>query len=492
MSGGRLKIQHFAAGELIPALEGFDAVSKGTVEMNCANSYFWSGKTFAAQYFTAVPFGMNALGMNAWLYHGGGQKLWEEVYAPFDIQPLPMGNTGVQMTGWFRKPIEKIEDFKGLKMRIPGLAGKVLAQLGVDVKLLPARRNLPRSGARRDRCRRIRRPLPGPSPRPAQGGEVSTTRPAGTRRRPSPSCHQQEGLGDRCRRTCKEIVRSPPPRATPSARLVRGDERRSARRPRQNHGVKTRRSTRIVDDAAGNHEPPSGRIRRQGPAGEEGSRQLHRLQVQPTSGPASRKASITARSAAALRLMNESENHERRASLKSWPDGARHHCRNCIGRVGRLVRLRAAVLVMACNVLLRYLFRTGSVAMQELEWHLMAPVSHARPLLRDQDDGHVQVDILYGRFQRPRAAGLDLISCDLRADRCASSSCTSPFPTSMQSYPIGERLARSRRPALSVDREIDAAAGLRCFLACRASLRSLRAIMPFLDKPARHAGLGSA
>jgi TRAP-type mannitol/chloroaromatic compound transport system substrate-binding protein len=138
MSQGRLKIQHFAAGELIPALEGFDAVSKGTVEMNCANAYFWSGKTFAAQYFTAVPFGLNFQGMNAWLYHGGGLKLWEEVYAPFDLVPLPIGNTGVQMTGWFRKPIEKVEDFKGLKMRIPGLAGKVYAALGVDVKLLPA------------------------------------------------------------------------------------------------------------------------------------------------------------------------------------------------------------------------------------------------------------------------------------------------------------------------------------------------------------------
>jgi TRAP-type mannitol/chloroaromatic compound transport system substrate-binding protein len=76
--------------------------------------------------------------MNAWLYHGGGQKLWEEVYAPFNLVPLTMGNTGVQMTGWFRKPIEKIDDFKGLKMRIPGLAGKVYAALGVDVKLLPA------------------------------------------------------------------------------------------------------------------------------------------------------------------------------------------------------------------------------------------------------------------------------------------------------------------------------------------------------------------
>ncbi|MEQ1710410.1 MAG: TRAP transporter substrate-binding protein [Hyphomicrobium sp.] len=137
LSGGRLNIQHFAAGELIPALEGFDAVSKGTVEMNCANSYFWSGKTFAAQYFTAVPFGLNFQGMNAWLYHGGGLKLWEEVYDPFNLVPMPMGNTGIQMTGWFKKPIEKVEDFKGLKMRIPGLAGKVYATLGVDVKLLP-------------------------------------------------------------------------------------------------------------------------------------------------------------------------------------------------------------------------------------------------------------------------------------------------------------------------------------------------------------------
>ncbi len=117
-----LTIQHFAAGELIPALEGFDAVSKGIVEMNTANSFFWAGKTFAAQYFTAVPFGLNFQGFNSWIYHGGGQQLWEEVYAPFNLVPMIIGNTGVQMTGWFRKPIEKIDDLKGLKMRIPGLA----------------------------------------------------------------------------------------------------------------------------------------------------------------------------------------------------------------------------------------------------------------------------------------------------------------------------------------------------------------------------------
>ncbi|MGC8203595.1 TRAP transporter substrate-binding protein [Aliiroseovarius sp. PTFE2010] len=137
MSGGRLTIQHFAAGELIPALEGFDAVRSGAVEMNAANAYFWAGRLPAAQYFTTVPFGMNFQGTNAWLYHGGGQELWDELYEPLGLKALPMGNTGVQMTGWFRDPIETVADFDGLKMRIPGLAGKVYADLGVDVQLLP-------------------------------------------------------------------------------------------------------------------------------------------------------------------------------------------------------------------------------------------------------------------------------------------------------------------------------------------------------------------
>ncbi|OYY53086.1 MAG: ABC transporter substrate-binding protein, partial [Polynucleobacter sp. 35-46-207] len=137
MSNGRLKIQVFGAGELIPAFEGFDAVRSGTVEMNHANSYFWTGKTFAAQYFTAVPFGLNFQGMNGWLYDGGGIDLWNETYAPFGMIAMPCGNTGVQMTGWFKKKINSVADLKGLKMRIPGLAGKVYAKLGVDVKVLP-------------------------------------------------------------------------------------------------------------------------------------------------------------------------------------------------------------------------------------------------------------------------------------------------------------------------------------------------------------------
>lgn len=136
MSGGRLKIQVFGAGELIPAFEGFDAVRAGTVEMNHANSYFWTGKTFAAQYFTAVPFGLNFQGMNGWLYDGGGINLWNEVYAPFGMVAMPCGNTGVQMTGWFRKEIKSVDDLKGVKMRIPGLAGRVYKELGVDARLI--------------------------------------------------------------------------------------------------------------------------------------------------------------------------------------------------------------------------------------------------------------------------------------------------------------------------------------------------------------------
>lgn len=136
MSNNRLRITVFAGGELIPALQSFDAVSQGTVEMGHGAAYYWSGKVPAAQFFTAVPFGLNAQGMNAWMYYGGGHELWREVYEPFNLTPFPMGNTGVQMGGWFRKKIESIADLKGLKMRIPGLGGKVMAKAGANPILL--------------------------------------------------------------------------------------------------------------------------------------------------------------------------------------------------------------------------------------------------------------------------------------------------------------------------------------------------------------------
>ncbi len=136
MSNRRLRISVFAGGELVPALQSFDAVSQGTVQMGHGAAYYWAGKVPAAQFFTAVPFGMNAQGMNAWLYKGGGLNLWREIYKPFNLVPFPMGNTGVQMGGWFRKKINSIADLKGLKMRIPGLGGKVMAKAGVNPVLL--------------------------------------------------------------------------------------------------------------------------------------------------------------------------------------------------------------------------------------------------------------------------------------------------------------------------------------------------------------------
>ncbi len=130
MSEGRLQISVYGGGELVPALEAFDAVSAGHVEMGHSASYYWQGKMPAAPFFTAVPFGLNADGMRAWLIGGGGQNLWDELYAPHGLMALPAGNTGLQMGGWFRKEIQSVADFKGLKMRIPGLGGKVLNKLG--------------------------------------------------------------------------------------------------------------------------------------------------------------------------------------------------------------------------------------------------------------------------------------------------------------------------------------------------------------------------
>jgi len=138
MSGGRLKIQVYAGGELVKPLEVFDAVSSGTVECGNAASYYWAKKVPAGQWFTTVPFGLKASELNTWLHKGGGLELWREVYAPHNVIPMPAGNTGIQMGGWFNKPINNPEDFKGLKMRMPGLGGRVLSKLGAEVILLPA------------------------------------------------------------------------------------------------------------------------------------------------------------------------------------------------------------------------------------------------------------------------------------------------------------------------------------------------------------------
>ncbi|MBI4829473.1 MAG: TRAP transporter substrate-binding protein DctP [Nitrospinae bacterium] len=138
MSGGRLSIRVYAGGELIPPLEVFDAISAGTVEMGHSASYYWAGKAPELQLFTTSPFGLTAQQFNAWFYHGGGLELMHEMYKPYNIITFPSCNTGVQMGGWFNRKIERIEDFNGLKMRIPGLGGRVVAKAGVNVVLMAA------------------------------------------------------------------------------------------------------------------------------------------------------------------------------------------------------------------------------------------------------------------------------------------------------------------------------------------------------------------
>ncbi len=137
MSGGRLKIKVYAAGELVPALEVFDAVSRGTAELGHGAAYYWKGKVPAAQFFTAVPFGLSTLEMNAWVTHGGGLALWQEAYAPYGVRPLLVGNSTMQMGGWFNKEINQLDDLKGLKIRMPGLGGEVLGRLGATPVNLP-------------------------------------------------------------------------------------------------------------------------------------------------------------------------------------------------------------------------------------------------------------------------------------------------------------------------------------------------------------------
>ena len=137
MSDGQMKITVYGAGEQVPAFGVFDAVSSGSHQMGHSGGYFWKGKVPAAQFFTSVPFGLTADEINAWVNHGGGLELWREIYEPFNIYPIPAGNTGTQMFGWFNKEINSLEDVKGLTMRIPGIGGEVLEEAGGIPVTLP-------------------------------------------------------------------------------------------------------------------------------------------------------------------------------------------------------------------------------------------------------------------------------------------------------------------------------------------------------------------
>jgi len=149
MSGGRLMIKLYAAGELVPPFESFDAVQSGTADLLHGTPYYWVGKSKAFNYFTTIPFGLSAVELPAWLTYGGGQALWEEAYDDFGLQPFYAGSSCTQAGGWFSREINTWEDLQGLKIRMAGLGGEVMRRAGSTVLLLPPGEILPamQSGA---------------------------------------------------------------------------------------------------------------------------------------------------------------------------------------------------------------------------------------------------------------------------------------------------------------------------------------------------------
>lgn len=131
LTAGKFEIRVFAAGEIVPALQVLDAVQNGTVECGQTPGYYYVGKNPAFAFDTALPFGLNARQQNAWMYYGGGLQLMRDLYRQYNIINFPCGNTGTQMAGWYRKEIRSVQDLNGLKFRIGGLGGQVLARLGV-------------------------------------------------------------------------------------------------------------------------------------------------------------------------------------------------------------------------------------------------------------------------------------------------------------------------------------------------------------------------
>lgn len=137
LTGGTLRITPLPAGELVGPLEVFQAVAEGRAEMGHASAYYWADRIPAAQWFSSVPFGMDKNCLNSWLYDGEGLRFWEQAYEPYGVVPLPMGDTGAQMFGWFREELRSVSDLAGLNLRFPGLAGKVLERAGARVVMLP-------------------------------------------------------------------------------------------------------------------------------------------------------------------------------------------------------------------------------------------------------------------------------------------------------------------------------------------------------------------
>ncbi|MBU2981515.1 TRAP transporter substrate-binding protein [Lentibacter algarum] len=137
LGDGAFNVEYFAAGERVGAFDSFDEVASGNSQAYIGADYYWAGKHPGFAYFTAVPFGMNVVERNAWITYGGGQELWDEISGEYGIKSFQAGPTGTQAGGWFNKEMESADDFKGLKMRMPGLGGQVLSKMGASTVSLP-------------------------------------------------------------------------------------------------------------------------------------------------------------------------------------------------------------------------------------------------------------------------------------------------------------------------------------------------------------------
>ena len=136
-SDGRLTVDVVGAGEIAPAFDAINVVGNGSVEMGHGASYYWKGKAPAAQFISSIPFGLIAQEQNAWIYYGGGQELCDEVYATMGCKFFSGGNSGTQMGGWYNRELKSTDDFKGLKLRMPGLGGEVARAAGATVVNIP-------------------------------------------------------------------------------------------------------------------------------------------------------------------------------------------------------------------------------------------------------------------------------------------------------------------------------------------------------------------
>ncbi|MDO5756401.1 MAG: TRAP transporter substrate-binding protein [Rhodobacterales bacterium] len=137
-SGGRLTVQVYSAGELVPPLQSLDAVIDGSAEMSHGAAYYWQNKSPALAFFTGVPYGMTTGELTAWVRYMGGQEIWDEIYDQFGVQGFLSGNTGSQAGGWFRSEVKSLADIKGQRFRTPGLGGQVWEKLGATVTNLAA------------------------------------------------------------------------------------------------------------------------------------------------------------------------------------------------------------------------------------------------------------------------------------------------------------------------------------------------------------------